>query len=335
MDPSNIAPVAKQLRQDFISYCNSVPEHKWPPTFETVTAEYGNPPEPVKLFLESLLTTENIDREKACRIVDLMTSDFVHNISLGKVITPKHYLFALGLHNITGQKQAVVIANKFGNSMPYDLCCEAEMSSSEASIARLKKTSIFPIRPDGSQIALTVFWVDNFDVTVEKTLGEGAVNTTHLMVFQEQAHHSKQDLHVPVRRARKRKLSTLEEDEHASFTVDTVAEPPRKNISHQLNYDNTSFQQLQFIWLYLSKCNHFDQSVPNFKGWRLFARNAVVQEVQKPVETYLPPITSKVTEFTTISKHMTYLQSLAASSNMLYVNITLDAGPAINSYKFL
>ena len=32
---------------------------------------------------------------------------------------------------------------------------------------------------------------------------------------------------------------------------------------------------------------------------------------------------------------MTHLQSLAASSNMPYVNITLDVGPAINSYKFL
>ena len=162
-----------------------------------------------------------------------------------------------------------------------------------------------------SQIALTVFWVDNFDVTVEKTLG-GAVNTTHLMAFQEQAYHNKQNLHVPVQRARKRKLSTLEEDEPVGFIVDTVAEPPRKNTSHQLNYNNTSFQQLQFIWLYLRKCNHFDQAVPNFTGWRLFGRNAVVQEVQKTVETYLPPITSKVTEFTTIFKYMTYLQSLAA-----------------------
>ena len=71
------------------------------------------------------------------------------------------------------------------------------------------------------------------------------------MAFQEQAHHNKQDLHVPVQRARKRKLSILEENEHVSFTVGTVAEPPLKNISRQLNYDNTSVQHLQFIWLYL------------------------------------------------------------------------------------
>ena len=125
------------------------------------------------------------------------------------------------------------------------------------------------------------------------------------MAFQEQAHHNKQDLHVPVQRARKRKLSILEENEHVSFTVGTVTEPPLKNISHQLNYDNTSVQHLQFIWLYLHKWNHFDQDVPNLIGWRLFGRNAVVQEVQKTVEMYPPLITSKVTEFITISNYIT------------------------------
>ena len=36
------------------------------------------------------------------------------------------------------------------------------------------------------------------------------------MAFQEQAYHNKQDLHVPVQKPRKRKLSTLEEDERTS-----------------------------------------------------------------------------------------------------------------------
>ena len=58
------------------------------------------------------------------------------------------------------------------------------------------------------------------------------------------------------------------------------------------------------------------------------------RELQKTVEIYLPPITSKVTGFTTISQYMTYLQSLAASSSMPYVNITLDVSATINSYKF-
>ena len=64
------------------------------PTFESVTAEFGDPPDSVKLFLKNLLTTEKsrTKQEKARRITDSITSDFTHNISNGKIITPKHYL---------------------------------------------------------------------------------------------------------------------------------------------------------------------------------------------------------------------------------------------------
>ena len=40
------------------------------------------------------------------------------------------------------------------------------------------------------------------------------------MVFQEEAHHNKQDLHIPIQSPRKGKISSLEEEEHVSFTVD-------------------------------------------------------------------------------------------------------------------
>ena len=94
-------------------------------------------------------------------------------------------------------------------------------------------------------------------------------------------------------------------------------------------------QQAQFVLIYFRKFSSYDQSVPNFPGWRQVLRKSATRELQKTVETYLPPITSKVTEFSTISQYMTYLQSLATASNMPYVNITLDVGTAINAYKFL
>ena len=164
--------VAKQLREDIISYCNTVPDHKCPPTFESVTAEFGDPPDSVKISLIHLLTTEKsrTNREKACCIIDSVTSDFIHNISNGKIITTKHYLLALGLHNLAGQKQPVVITNKLGHFMSYDLCCEAETSLPEVAFLKSKESSILPIRPEDSQIVITVFWVDNFDVTVENDL---------------------------------------------------------------------------------------------------------------------------------------------------------------------
>ena len=57
--------------------------------------------------------------------------------------------------------------------------------------------------------------------------------------------------------------------------------------------------------------------------------------LKKTTETYLPPITSKVTDFETISNYITYLKSLASECNMPYVNITLDVGAAINAFKFI
>uniref|UniRef100_A0A7M5V7L0 Uncharacterized protein n=2 Tax=Clytia hemisphaerica TaxID=252671 RepID=A0A7M5V7L0_9CNID len=58
-DPnSNIISVSKQLRKDIITFCKSVPGHKWPPTFDSLTGEYGKPPESVQLFLKHLLTSE-------------------------------------------------------------------------------------------------------------------------------------------------------------------------------------------------------------------------------------------------------------------------------------
>ena len=51
------------------------------------------------------------------------------------------------------------------------------------------------------------------------------------MTFKKQAHHDKHSLHVPVERTRKRKFSSLEDNEHIAFTIDTVAEPPSATVT--------------------------------------------------------------------------------------------------------
>ena len=56
---------------------------------------------------------------------------------------------------------------------------------------------------------------------------------------------------------------------------------------------------------------------------------------KKTVETYLPPITTKVTDFKTIYYYMTYLQQLPNDDNMPHVNIILDVAAVINTYKLL
>ena len=74
---------------------------------ETVTAEYGSPPDLVKLFLNILIYSgkKNIDKLDALpRFVESFCADFVHAVSKGVVITPKQYFLSLGMHNITGRR---------------------------------------------------------------------------------------------------------------------------------------------------------------------------------------------------------------------------------------
>ena len=135
--------------------------------------------------------------------------------------------------------------------MSYDVCCEIETASSEAAIAKSKETNILQIRPEGAETVQTVFWVNNFNVNVEKAGGGGAVSTIHLVAFQEQAHHGiKEILHTPVQTSRKQKLSALEDNEHIAYVVDNNAEPPHINSTQIHKFDDTSFNQSVFNWLY-------------------------------------------------------------------------------------
>ena len=331
-DPlTNIRLVAKHLKDDILAYCNTIPEHSWPPTIETLTREYGTPPDSVRIFLTHLLTSGKHDtntREKTKRLIDSLTADFVFNVSDGRVITPKHYLFALGLHNMTGHKQPVVITNKLGHCISYDLSCEIETALSEASLIRIQETSILPIKPTGNETIVTVFWVDNFDVKVERQSGGGSVNTTHLMAFQERNGRCIDYSSVAISRTKKRKFTSEEIHSIPTFNIDASIEPPTlgsMSTSESPCFDSSEFNCSLFIWVYLRKTNSFDQAVPNFPGWLLKIRKKVEPQISldKTQETYLPPITTKVTEFQTISKYMSYLKSLAATANMPYVNISL------------
>ena len=85
-----------------------------------------------------------------------------------------------------------------------------------------------------------------------------------------------------------------------------------------------------FYWLWIRKHSSFDQQMSNLSGWNLKHRS---HNELKKIITYLPPINSKVTDFSLIFAYFDYLQKLAADVNMPYVNITLDVGAAVNAYK--
>ena len=50
-----IKSAAATIRADILSYCNAIKDQHWPMAIETVSAEYGSPPDLVKLLLNTLI----------------------------------------------------------------------------------------------------------------------------------------------------------------------------------------------------------------------------------------------------------------------------------------
>ena len=257
-------------------------------------------------------------------------------VTRGKVIQRKHFLLALGLHNLTRSRKIIDIVNKLGHCISYSLTCEVETAQAESALKSSQDSSILPLMPSVyGETVFTHFWVDNFDLKIEKTSGSGSVNTTHLMAFQEissQCTASGSNI-ISVPRRKTRKLF-YEDINIPTKPVQKKVEPQR-SIVESTTIQNEEFKKVfnkKFIvWLYIRKLNCFNQPVPEFKGWDLQFRQT--GKIVKTKEVYLPPITTKVTDFGTIQKYLNYLQSLSHYVNMPYVNVTLDVGAAINAYK--
>ena len=74
-----------------------------------------------------------------------------------------------------------------------------------------------------------------------------------------------------------------------------------------------------------------NQTIPISKGWNLQLKMKKEVQLKKTVETFLPSINLKVSEFRTIKKYMQYLEGPANQINMQYVNFSLNLGAAMNA----
>ena len=110
------------------------------------------------------------------------------------------------------------------------------------------------------------------------------------------------------------KLNQLIKSEPTAVSANSKSQVTQSNDAEKL------FNSYFFLWTFLRKQHAFDQIVPIiFKGWMMQIRNVQQNTIQKTTETFLPPITLKVTDFHTIQKYLSYLQNLARSVNMSYV----------------
>ena len=86
-----------------------------------------NMPKSLTNFYSTLMQVEQSNSNSNIhRMTHSYASDMIHGVTRGRVMTEKHVLVGLGLHNLTGQHNVVQIANRLGHSINYNTVCEIE-----------------------------------------------------------------------------------------------------------------------------------------------------------------------------------------------------------------
>ena len=77
----------------------------WPPNAETLKQQETDFPSSLTSFFTDILKREaHISSESVERFIQSYASDLIHGVTRGKVLTLKHFLIGVGLHNLTGLK---------------------------------------------------------------------------------------------------------------------------------------------------------------------------------------------------------------------------------------
>ena len=65
------------------------------------------------------------------------------------------------------------------------MVCETETSQAEIVQEEASSKCVLPFHPIAAEFIWPHFWVDNFDIKVDKEVGKRSIHTTHLMAFQK------------------------------------------------------------------------------------------------------------------------------------------------------
>lgn len=177
---------AKYLREDIEHFAAEVPELQWPPTATELEHQEEHIPNTVTGFLEALLKSPaHPNQERVKLLVRSYSNDLIHGVTRGKVMTLKHFLVGLGLHNLTGQKVPIQILSHLGHSVDYNVVCSIETAEARAAQEMAKQGGSLPIKPVNDETVLTVFWADNFNMQRDTLSGKAVLDMTNIVAFQE------------------------------------------------------------------------------------------------------------------------------------------------------
>lgn len=144
----------------------------------------------------------------------------------------------------------------------------------------------------------TIFWWDNFDRNVETTSESGSLHTTPGIAFQEVDGCTMRSENVSLPESKRRSIELPDETNTAQATVHPKKDPPlfsEVNIKDGDPDADKMCSQLLIMWKSVRFLCFDDQIHPKFSGW-------IINQVQKTDSkktsmTYLPPISSPITEY--------------------------------------
>ena len=284
---------AEYLRADTEEHAKNLPELSWPVNIDELDSESRNPPESVTSFLTQLLRNkDHPNHEALTRLIESYTSDLIHGVTCGKVITTKHFLLGLGLHNITGQRLPIQILHQLGHCIDYNFVCDIETAQAETAQMLATESGALPLKPaSGTETVLTYFWVDNFDINLKTQTGKGALNSTHLVAFQEESQNSvARNNKIFLPRTKRRSLERIAQD-----PIEIIADPKREppSISNTLTVNGgleiSRYVSSYMLLIVIRKLNTLDQIVSTFAGWNTHVKKTkLTSPLKKTVMTYLP-----------------------------------------------
>ena len=172
-----------------------------------MTSDERNPPKFATDFLTYLSKPEKHSVSgNGTRLIESYAADMVYGVTKENMIPAKHFLLALGLHNITGKQMVVGINKKLGYCKNYNTTREMETTQAMRAQQLAAKSSIFSIIANSDKIiVLPYFWEDKFDHIVEHQARSGPINTMDLVVYLEKNDNCHYESNLPTIQRKKRK----------------------------------------------------------------------------------------------------------------------------------
>ena len=206
--------IAREVREKF----RNKPDITWPPSSEELAKEEWKAPPSVITFLTATFKSDNNFKYLSnlqTKLLGSIASDVVYGLTGGKTLQLKHFLLALGLHDLTGSRK---VFDSLGHCLSYNTTMDIKAGVAEQSIAP------------------TYFWVGNFDSNIDRVLGGGKINNTHGTRFSM---NPKKGI------LRKRSRQLFYEDLNTqTLTIDNQMEPPQFTTHQSSTYASKEFDKV-------------------------------------------------------------------------------------------